>query len=61
MDFGFGNLLGNKNKNPKVPHTGWTGRAKGTREIFPSFFYYGQKNIFVDLHVSGNSKTFSPL
>ncbi len=25
------------------------------------FFYYGQKNIFVDLHVSGDSKTFSPL
>jgi hypothetical protein len=24
-------------------------------------FYYGQKNICVDLHVSGNSKTFSPL
>jgi hypothetical protein len=25
------------------------------------FFYYWQKNISADLHVSGNSKTFLPL
>jgi hypothetical protein len=42
------------------PLRGWTATGgKGAREIV--FFYYGQKNIFVDAHVSGNSKTFSPL
>jgi hypothetical protein len=33
----------------------------GPEKYFQVFFYYGQKNIFVDLHVSGNSKNFSPL
>ncbi len=34
---------------------------RGPEKYFQVFSYYGQKNIFVDLHVSGNSKTFSPL
>jgi hypothetical protein len=40
------------------------GRAgkKGTISgFFPTFFLLGAKNIFADLHVSGNSKTFLPL
>jgi hypothetical protein len=34
---------------------------KGLQDFFQVFFSYGQKNIFADLHVSGNSKTFLPL
>jgi hypothetical protein len=30
-------------------------------DFFQVFFWYGQKNIFADLHVSGNSKAFLPL
>jgi hypothetical protein len=34
---------------------------RGPEKYFQVFFYYGQKNVFVDLHLSGNSKTFSPI
>ncbi len=40
---------------------GWTGEGLdwGLVDFFQVFFYYyGQKNIFADLLVSGNSKTF---
>jgi hypothetical protein len=45
---------------PESESSGWTG-AKGAREIFLSFFLLWPKIFFVELHVSGNSKTFSPL
>ncbi len=49
------------NDNVMTNKVGVEVEQRGLVNFDKVFFYYGQKNIFVDLHVSGNSKTFSPL